>query len=218
MAALPNFEIKTVFDRLRTFMQNYPKAAMFQLADEGYCSAFEQLVSCIISIRTYDETSLPVSRRLFARANTPQAMSELSVEEIETLIKESTFSDRKAIQISELATEIVKVHHGELPCDLDVMSGFRGVGPKCAHLALGIACQQPYVSVDIHVHRVINRWGLVATKTPEKTAQALMDNTLPQTYWIETNQLLMPFGKHICKQRPQCDRCPIADQCAKVGV
>lgn len=217
MAVLPSFEIETVFDCLRTFIQDYPKAAMFQLADEGYRSTFEQLVSCIISIRTYDETSLPVSRRLFAQANTPQAVSELSVAEIETLIKESTFAERKAMQIHAIATELVDHHSGELPCDLQVMLGFKGVGPKCAHLALGIACNQPHISVDIHVHRVVNRWGLVATKTPEKTTQALMAK-LPKSYWIEVNQLLMPFGKYVCKQRPQCDRCPIADQCAKVGV
>ncbi|MEM1256847.1 MAG: endonuclease III [Cyanobacteria bacterium P01_H01_bin.21] len=217
MVGLPSFDIETVFARLRNVMQDYPQAAMFQLADEGYCSPFEQLVSCIISIRTYDETSLPVSRRLFARANTPQTVNALSIAEIETLIRESTFAERKAVQIHEIATEIVNCHNGELPCDLQVMLGFKGVGPKCAHLALGIACNQPHISVDIHVHRVVNRWGLVATKTPEKTTQALMAQ-LPEAYWIEVNQLLMPFGKYICKQRPQCDRCPIADHCAKVGV
>ncbi|MEM8808115.1 MAG: endonuclease III [Cyanobacteria bacterium P01_G01_bin.38] len=198
-------------------MQDYPKAAMFQLADEGYDSPFEQLISCIISIRTYDETSLPVSRRLFARAKTPQAMSQLSVREIETLIKKSTFADRKAVQIHAIATTLVNDHNGHLPCDVDVMLSFKGVGPKCAHLAMGIACQQPYISVDIHVHRVVNRWGYVETKTPEKSTQAL-EAKLPQQFWIETNQILMPFGKQICKQQPQCDRCPIETMCAKVDV
>ena len=135
------FDINIAFNRLRAFMQDYPKAAMFQLADEGYNSPFQQLISCIISIRTYDETSLPVSRRLFAKAKTPQAMSQLSVAEIEELIKESTYSERKAEQIHAIATALVNDYGGELPCNLDVMIGFKGVGPKCAHLALGIACQ-----------------------------------------------------------------------------
>ncbi|MEO1403307.1 MAG: endonuclease III [Cyanobacteria bacterium J06635_1] len=212
-----DFDIGTVFNRLREFMQDYPKAAMFQLADEGYDSPFEQLISCIISIRTYDETSLPVSRRLFARAKTPQAMSQLSVKEIETLIKESTFADRKAAQIRTIATTLVNDHKGKLPCDVDIMLSFNGVGPKCAHLAMGIAYHQPYISVDVHVHRVVNRWGYVETKTPEKTTKAL-EAKLPRQYWIETNKVLMPFGKQICKQRPQCDRCPIETLCAKVGV
>ncbi|NEP20163.1 MAG: endonuclease III [Leptolyngbya sp. SIO4C1] len=214
---MPAFDIEAAFERLRTFMQRYPKAAMFQLAAEGYDSPFEQLISCMISIRTYDETSLPVSRRLFAKAKTPEAVSQLSVEEIQTLIKASTFADRKAAQIHAIAQTLVDQYAGELPCDAEVMLGFKGVGPKCAHLALGIACQQPYISVDVHVHRVVNRWGYVATKTPEKTTAALAAK-LPQSHWIETNQILMPFGKHICKQRPRCAICPIEPMCPKLGV
>ncbi|MGB3574332.1 MAG: endonuclease III [Phormidesmis sp.] len=212
------FELETAFARLRNFMQAYPKAAMFQLAEEGYSSPFEQLVSCMISIRTYDEVSLPVSRRLFAKAKTPQAMKALSVAEIEGLIKRSTYASRKAQQIWAIAQEIVDSYGGELPCDAAVLLGFKGVGPKCAHLTLGIACQQPYISVDVHVHRVMNRWGYVETKTPEKTTKALKEK-LPQPYWIETNRLLMPFGKQICQgQSPQCGQCPLADMCPQVGL
>lgn len=199
-------------------MVNYPRAAMFQLAEEGYTSPFEQLVSCIVSIRTYDEVSLPVSRALFAQANTPQAMCALSVADIEALIARSTFAERKAKQISAIAHQLVEQHHGQLPCDEALMLSFNGVGPKCAHLALGIACNLPYISVDIHVHRVMNRWGYVATKTPEKTTKAL-EEKLPKAYWIDTNRLLMPFGKQICQgQFPKCRQCPLADLCPKIGV
>ncbi len=162
------FDISAAFTQLRDLMQGYPRAAMFQLAEEGYDSPFEQLISCMISIRTYDEVSLPVSRQLFARAKTPQAMSELSVAEIESLIKRSTYAERKAQQIWAIAKDIVDNHSGELPCDVNVLLGFKGVGPKCAHLTLGIACQQPFISVDVHVHRVMNRWGYVETKKPKK--------------------------------------------------
>lgn len=199
-------------------MQAYPRAAMFQLAEEGYDSPFEQLVSCMISIRTYDEVSLPVSKALFGRAKTAQAMSELPLAEIEGLIKRSTFAERKAEQIWAIAQEIVEKHSGDLPCDAETMLAFKGVGPKCAHLALGIACDQPYISVDIHVHRVMNRWGYVETKTPEKTTKAL-EEKLPSDYWVEANKLLMPFGKQICQgTRPNCDRCPLADMCPQIGV
>ena len=199
-------------------MSKYPRAAMFQLAEEGYQSLFEQLISCLISIRTYDEVSLPVSRRLFARARTPVDMNQLSVADIEALIKECTFAERKAGQISTISAQIVEQHKGELPCDETTLLAFKGVGHKCAHLALGIACKQPYISVDIHVHRVMNRWGYVATKTPEKTTTAL-EAKLPEDYWIDTNRLIMPFGKQICKgKRPQCDRCFLADMCPRIGV
>lgn len=214
----PAFDIKTAFARLRDTMQAYPKAAMFQLAKEGYSSPFEQLVSCMISIRTYDEVSLPVSRQLFKRANTPLAMSQLSVAEIESLIQRSTYAERKAQQIRAIAQAIVENYDGDLPCDAETLLAFKGVGPKCAHLTLGIACQQPYISVDVHVHRVVNRWGYAETKTPEKTTQAL-ETKLPKELWIETNKLLMPFGKQICKsQYPKCSNCPLEDICPKVGV
>ncbi len=221
MPSSPNpapFDIQLAFARLREVIKTYPQAAMFQLAEEGYSSPFEQLISCMISIRTYDEVSLPVSRQLFARANTPQTMLALSVAEIEQLIAKSTYADRKAGQIWAIAQTIIQSHNGELPCDEATLLSFNGVGPKCAHLALGIACQQPYISVDVHVHRVMNRWGYVATKTPEKTTKAL-EEKLPKNYWIETNRLLMPFGKNICQgQWPKCDHCPVADMCPKIGL
>ena len=215
MSAL--FDIDAAFVVLREVMKDYPRAAMFQLAEEGYDSAFEQLIACLISIRTYDEVSLPVSRALFDKASTPQAVSELSVAEIEILIKKSTFAERKAEQIWAIAQKIVEEYNGELPCDEQTMLAFKGVGPKCAHLALGIACHQPYISVDIHVHRVMNRWGYVATKTPEKTTKAL-EEKLPKQYWIETNQILMPFGKQICQAKPKCGKCPLFDMCPRLGV
>jgi endonuclease-3 len=213
-----SFEIDQVMTRVREAVRPFPKAAMFALADEGYISAFEQLVACIISIRTYDEVSLPVSRRLFSRARTPTQISQLTPAEIDELIGESTYHDRKAEQIHAIASQVAAEYNDVLPCDAGVMLSFKGVGPKCAHLALGIACGQPYISVDTHVHRVTNRWGYIQTKTPEKTTVAL-EAKLPRDYWIEINRLLVPFGKHICTGKlPKCSTCPVLEQCQQVGV
>lgn len=218
MAAKQSFDIDRALDLIREAVLLFPKAAMFALADAGFDSLFEQLIACIVSIRTYDEVSLPVSRRLLTRARTPAEMSQLSAQEIEELINGSTYADRKAEQIQAIARQIVSEYNGQLPCDVDVLLSFKGVGPKCAHLALGIACQQPYISVDTHVHRVTNRWGYVQTKTPEKTTLAL-EKQLPSRYWIEINRLLVPFGKHICTgQQPHCSTCPVLEMCQQVGV
>ena len=218
MSETQPFAIETAIPKLRQAVSSFPKAAMFALADEGYSSAFEQLISCIISIRTYDEVSLPVSRRLFAVAKTPATMSNLSVEEIETLIDQSTYAKRKAGQIRAIAEQIVNEYNGVLPCNEEVMLNFKGVGVKCAHLTLGIACGQPSISVDVHVHRVTNRWGYVETKTPEKTTVAL-ENQLPEKYWTEINSLLVPFGKHICTGKlPGCSSCSLLEMCPQVGV
>jgi endonuclease III len=212
------FEIDVVFACLREAVRPYPKASLFELADQGYRSPFEQLIACIISIRTYDETTVPVARRLFARARTPEAISQLTVTEIDQIISESTYHESKAPQILAIARRIVDEYDGKLPCDVKTLLAFDGVGPKCAHLTLGIACNQPYISVDIHVHRVTNRWGYVQTRTPEKTLAAL-ETKLPQPYWIEINQLLVPFGKHICTgEMPHCSTCPLIEMCQRVGV
>lgn len=212
------FDIDLVMSRIRAFVREMPAPSMFQLRDEGFATPFEQLVACIISIRTLEEVSLPVSRALFAAARTPAEMQALGVPRIEELIHSSTFAERKAAQIAEIARIVVEEYGGELPCDGDVMQSFAGVGPKCANLALGIACGQPTIPVDIHVHRVTNRWGHVRTKTPEQTLAAL-EAVLPTAYRPEINELLVPFGKFHCTGvRPKCSTCPVYGMCAQVGV
>lgn len=211
-------DIGLAIRRIRTAVRPWPKAALFQLADEGFTSAFEQLVACIISIRTYDEVTLPLSRKLFERARTPAAICELTYEELDGLIGASTFHERKASQILAIARRVKDEFNGDLPCDREVLLSFAGVGPKCANLVLGIACGEPFISVDIHVHRVTSRWGYVQASTPEKTLLAL-EATLPRRYWIELNRLLVPFGKHICTGNlPHCSTCPVLDMCQQVGV
>lgn len=196
----------------------YPKAAMFELAEQGYSSLFEQLIACIISIRTLDEVSLPIARRLLERARSPAALARLTTGEIDQLISPCTFHARKAIQIQTIAQRVVEQYGGDLPCDEGVLLSFSGVGVKCAHLALGVGCKQSWISVDIHVHRVTNRWGYVSTSTPEQTMLAL-EKQLPQKDWIEINRLLVPFGKHICTgELPHCTACPVLEMCQQVGV
>jgi len=212
------FDIDLAMDLIREAVNPYPKAAMFELAERGYDSPFEQLIACLISVRTYDEVSLPAAERLFHRARTPASLAALPIDEIDALISTSTFHERKAVQIQTIAQRIAAEFSGELPCDADVMQSFAGIGPKCANLAMGVACNASVISVDIHVHRVTNRWGYVATKTPEQTMVAL-ETTLPERYRVEINKLLVPFGKHICTGiRPKCSTCPVRAMCQQVGV
>ena len=212
------FDIDRAMARIREAVRPFPKAALFELAEEGFNSPFEVLVGCIISIRTRDEVTLPTARRLFALARTPAEISRLTPGEIETAIGACMFREGKARQIHEIGRRVVAEHGGALPCDNDVLLSFHGVGPKCAHLVLGIACGQFRIGVDIHVHRVTNRWGYVQTRTPEETMAAL-EAKLPQRYWIEINRLLVPFGKHICPGTlPRCSTCPVLAMCQQVGV
>lgn len=212
------FDIHEAIKKLRKAVAPLPKAALFELYDQGYSSLFEQLVSCIISIRTYDEVTVPTAIRLFESGKTPEAISMLTPEQIDKAIRGSTFHEAKAQQILLIAQTAQEKYQGKLPCDFEILTSFRGVGPKCANLALGIACNQPRVGVDIHVHRVSNRWGYLQEKTPEKTLKAL-EKKLPQEYWVEINRLLVPFGKHVCTGNlPKCSSCVLLDMCRQVGV
>jgi endonuclease-3 len=212
------FDIRRAARVIDKAIRPYKKAAMFELAEDGFNSTFEQLVACMISIRTFDEVTIPVARRLFERARTPEEMIRLPAADIDDLIRQSTFHERKAIQILELARRVVSEFGGVLPCEEEVLMSFSGVGPKCAHLVLGIACGEPFISVDIHVHRVTNRWGYVSASTPERTMLAL-EEILPKRYRVEINRLLVPFGKHICTgSLPRCSTCPVLDMCRQVGV
>ncbi len=212
------FDIDLAMKRIDKAVRPFRKAAMFELADDGFGSLFELLVACIISIRTRDEATVPIARKLFELARTPEAMSRLAARQIDAAIGASTFHEAKARQILEISRRIVRDHGGELPCDFEILTSFSGVGPKCANLALGIACGQVRIGVDVHVHRVTNRWGYVREKTPEKTMLAL-EEKLPRAYWVEINRLLVPFGKHICTgTAPKCSTCPVLDMCQQVGV
>jgi endonuclease III len=211
------FDIDRAMTLVREAVRPFPKAAMFELRDDGYDSVFEQVIACLLSIRTYDEVSIESARRLFAIARTPQDLAAMPAEEIDVLIEDVTYHERKAPQIVAIARRTLEMG-GALPCDDEVLQSLPGVGPKCAHLALGIVCGQPVISVDTHVHRVTNRWGYVQARTPEQTMTAL-ELKLPKPYWVAINELLVPFGKHICLGRkPRCSVCPLFDMCERVGV
>lgn len=212
------FDIDRAVRKISKAVEPFPKAAMFELAEDGFDSPFEQLVACIISIRTYDEMMIKLARKFFARARTAREVSRLTVAEIDELISPSTFHERKASQIHAIARRVVDEYAGELPCDEAVLLSLGGVGPKCANLVLGIACNQPQIGVDVHVHRVTNRWGYIQSRTPEQAVE-LLQAKLPRRYWVEINRLLVPFGKHICTGKmPRCSTCPVLDMCQQVGV
>ncbi|NOJ78684.1 endonuclease III domain-containing protein [Myxococcus xanthus] len=212
------FDIDEVLGRIREAVRHFADAAMFALAARGHDTLFEQLVACVLSIRTRDEVSLPVSLALLQRASTPAALARMSPEDIDALIQPVTFHEAKAWQLHAIATRTRDELGGALPCDAQVLQSFKGVGPKCAHLALGIACGHEAISVDIHVHRVTNRWGYVQARTPEATMEAL-EAVLPRAWWVELNRLLVPFGKHVCTgTRPKCSTCPVLSFCRQVGV
>jgi endonuclease III len=212
------FNLSIVLKRIEKAVKPYPKAAMFELYERGYTTVFEQLISCIISIRTLDETTIPLSEKLFKTARTPKELLKLSPKKLEEILHGATFPGQKAYTMIGIAKAAIELYGGELPADFEKLTGLKGVGPKCANLALGVAHKQAAISVDVHVHRVTNRWGFIQTTLPEQTMLELEKKVAKQK-WIDINRLLMPFGKHICTSRlPHCSTCPVLEYCKQVGV
>jgi len=204
--------------RLREAVRPFPKAMLFQLYEDGYTSPFEMLIACLISVRTRDEASFAMARRLFAVARTPAELAKMDINDIDALIDKAGFHLIKAEQINTIARLVVEENGGELPCSFELMTSYPGIGPKCANLALAIACGEPRIGVDIHVHRITNRWGYVSARTPEATL-GVLERILPEPYRAEINGLLVPFGKNVCTPvGPKCSTCPLLDMCQQCGV
>jgi len=212
------FNLDVVLKRIEKATASFPKAAMFELFDRGYSTLFEQLISCIISIRTLDETTIPVSERLSKVARTPKQLLKLTPKKLEELLNGCTFPGQKAYTILGIAKAAIEEYNGNLPADFEKLTALKGVGPKCASLAIGVAAKQAAISVDVHVHRVTNRWGFIQTIGPEQTMLALQEK-VPRKKWIDINRLLMPFGKHICTGKlPHCSTCAVLEYCRQVGI
>ncbi len=181
-------------------------------------SPFKVLISCILSLRTQDRTTGPASERLFALAETAEKMMELSQDAIENAIFPVGFYRTKASRILEICRTLVKERGGTVPDDLEELLKLKGVGRKTANLVITLGFGKPGICVDTHVHRICNRWGYVATRTPEKTEFALRD-ILPGEYWLVINDLLVTFGQNQCFPiSPKCSTCGIYHLCDREGV
>ena len=179
---------------------------------------FAVLVSCIISLRTRDEVTELASTRLFALAKLPAELLELSNAKIEKAIYPAAFYRNKTKSLKELCQVLVKEYSGKVPDKLEQLLKLKGVGRKTANLTLILGHNKPGICVDIHVHRISNRWGYVKTKSPNETEMVLRE-ILPKRFWKGYNDLLVSFGQNLCKPvSPFCCSCPIEDQCPKIGV
>jgi endonuclease-3 len=179
---------------------------------------FKVLVSCILSLRTKDEVTGEASRRLFAIAGTPETLAKLPVKKIEKTIYPVGFYRVKAGRISEISKVIIEKYHSRVPDSIDELLTLEGVGRKTANLVVTLGYDKPGICVDVHVHRICNRWGLVRTKTPHETEFALRE-VLPPGYWKELNGMLVAFGQGICRPvSPLCSQCRIRHFCGRVGV
>jgi endonuclease-3 len=179
---------------------------------------FRILVGCVISLRTRDEVTYPATERLFRRAATPERMARLAPATIARAIYPAGFYRRKAEQIREISRRLVRERGGRVPDTIEALVTLPGVGRKTANLVVTLGFGKPGICVDIHVHRITNRLGWVATRGPEATERALRE-TLPRRHWIPINEILVRHGQQVCRPlSPRCSACAVAGDCRRVGV
>lgn len=179
---------------------------------------FKVLISCILSLRTKDTTTGEAARRLFSLADTPEKIRQLQLQQIEQAIYPVGFYRNKAAQIKEICQQLVEKYDGSVPESIEELLKFKGAGRKTANLVVTLGFGKPGICVDTHVHRICNRWGYVATKTPDETEFRLRE-ILPDKYWLRINDLLVAFGQNLCRPvSPFCSKCPIAGFCQRNNV
>ncbi len=210
-------DLPEAFRRLRKAAKEWTVPIVSDMAHH-HATPYEILIASLLSARTLDTVTAVVAPRLFELARTPEQMIELSASQIERAVHGVAFSETKAKQILALSHILLDQYDGRVPDDLDQLDELPGVGRKIANLVVTDAFNKPGICVDVHVHRITNRWGYVKTKTPDQTELALREK-LPPQYWHEINALLVALGQNICRATvPSCSICPVYDFCKRVGV
>jgi endonuclease III len=210
-------KIGLVIGRLRREVPRWRPTALAVVAERSR-DPFRVLIACLLSLRTKDETTEAASTRLFALADTPDAMRRLRPAQIERAIFPVGFYRTKARVLLGVCRDLVERFGSKVPDRIDQLLTLNGVGRKTANLVVTQAFNKPGICVDTHVHRISNRLGYVTTRTPEETEKALRAK-LPRRYWIGYNDLLVAFGQNVCQPvSPRCSECPVRAPCPRVGV
>ena len=209
--------IDKIYEVLGEYFVTY-KTPIVDLVEAQTHDPFKILVATILSARTKDETTTQVVTRLFKRVDFPHDFDKFTLEEVEKLIYPAGFYHQKAKYLKALPAALDTLYSGQIPDEIDDLCKLPGVGRKTANLVRAIAFKKPAICVDVHVHRISNRFGYVLTKTPFETEMALR-KILPAEYWLNINSFLVAFGQNHCRPiNPKCSTCPIYEYCHRVDV
>lgn len=211
-------DISKVIKILRAEYKRFRTPYVTEVSERIRRDPFKVLVSCIISLRTKDDVTRDASERLFRLGESPKAIASLPIARIEKAIYPAGFYRTKAKVIRDISRDLVEKYFSKVPDEIDELLKLKGVGRKTANLVVTLGFGKPGICVDIHVHRITNRWGFVKTKSPDETERALRER-LPKRHWIEINDLLVAYGQNLCRPAsPFCGSCRIAPYCARAGV
>jgi len=203
---------------VKSEIRQWEEPVLGVVARESNRDPFRILISCLLSLRTKDKTTNEASARLFAMAHQPDTMLTLPLKNIQRAIYPVGFYRTKAKSIHAICRRLLDAYGGTVPDSIEELVTLSGVGRKTANLVVTVGYGKPGICVDIHVHRITNRWGYVRTKTPEETEEALR-RKLPKPHWITFNDLLVPYGQNLCQPvSPFCSKCKLTAYCNRVGV
>ena len=190
-----------------------PRISALRDLHDAETGPFSILIGTILSARTKDETTTKAVKALFLKYKNPKDLGNAKVKDVEKIIRSIGFFHVKSKRIIEVSKIIHQKYKDKVPEDLDTLVQLPGVGRKTANCVLVYAFEKPAIPVDIHVHRISNRLGLVDTKNPEDTEQELMKK-IDKKYWIDINDTFVMYGQNICKPiSPMCDVCKITKSC-----
>lgn len=212
-----SFAIEQVMQLLKKHFHTV-KAPVVDFIQAQTKDPFKVLVATILSARTKDDTTTKVVIKLFSKVNKYHDLDKFSIDELSELIYPVGFFREKAKHLKQLPAILKDRFKGKVPSEIDDLLLLPGVGRKTANLVRAIAFDLPAICVDVHVHRISNRWGYVQTKTPFDTEMALR-KILPEKHWIMYNSYVVAFGQNLCfPRKPLCNQCPIYQYCARIGV
>jgi endonuclease-3 len=174
---------------------------------------YKILIGTILSARTRDETTTNVIKMLFSKFKSPEELSRANLKEIKELIQKIGFYNVKAARIKEVSKILVEKYNSKVPPNLEDLLSFPGVGRKTANCVLVYGFRKPAIPVDVHVHRISNRIGIVNTKKPEDT-EIVLQKSIDRKYWIAVNETFVVFGQNICLPiKPKCNVCRLTNLC-----
>jgi endonuclease-3 len=221
--------MKPKWDAIFTALENWRKELLKSagaesdpsvntVAEHYHRNPWAVLSSTIISLRTKDDVTLAASERLLKKAPSPAALHKMTKGVIEKLIYPAGFYRNKAASLKKIAAILLEQYKGKVPSDMEKLLALPGVGRKTANLVLNEAFDMDAICVDIHVHRISNRYGWLSSSSPEET-EMILRKILPVQYWKRINHLLVLYGQKLCRPvSPYCSRCVICKYCARHGV
>ena len=204
-----------ILEKIKEMLSKEPHSKTTMLGDltKKINDPYVVLTATILSHRTKDEITEKVVIDFIKKYPNVNELAKADVKELENVIKKVGFYRNKAKTLIKLAKVLVEKYNGKIPDDINELLSLPGVGRKTANCVLVYAYKKPAIPVDTHVHRIMNRLGIVETKTPEETEFALMEK-IDKKYWLDINETFIRFGKSICKPiKPLCNICALNSIC-----